>query len=118
MNIPPFVLYGLMGCPNCASAENYIRKIGVPASLNICNGDPICAAGIEKITGKNEYPVLVYRPSKEIIVGFQPEAYERLARNFYSLHSSSVPSVFGGEEFTVTQAPQQAEAAGKPNGVA
>ena len=98
MTLPAFVLYGLFGCPSCAEAEKYLRKIGVPAALMISNEDPIIDAGVVKLTGESRYPVLLYRPTKEVIAGFKPEEYERVARHFYSISSASIPSAFDSQQ--------------------
>jgi glutaredoxin len=100
MNIVPFILYGLVGCPTCAQAEEYLRKVGVPFAVFVVNGDPIADEGIKKITGKEvaEYPVLLYKATKELVVGYKPEDYERLAKSFYTLVGTSTPSVFDSQQ--------------------
>jgi glutaredoxin len=98
MNIPPFVLYGLIGCVHCVKAEGYLRKVGVPFTIYLGNDDPIIDEGIKAMIkkGASEYPLLLYKPTKELVIGFQSEKYERLVRTFYSVSQSSVPSAFGG----------------------
>lgn len=107
MNLTPFILYGLLGCPHCAEAETYLRKVGVPTTLVIANEDPIADAGVKQLTGSSQYPILIYRPTKEYVVGFLPEKYERLARAFYSVSSAGVPGVFGGEQQPIAEVAQQ-----------
>lgn len=109
VSIPPFVLYGLVGCPHCAEAEAYLKKVGVPFSIFIANLDPIAEEGIKKLTGKEEatYPVLLYKVTKEIVVEYKPEEYERLSKSFYALAGASTPSVFSGEQPNISQSAQQ-----------
>jgi glutaredoxin len=94
IQLPPFVLYGLFGCPHCVEAEKVLREAKVPAQLTISNDDPIISAGIMTLTGKDEYPVLLYRPTKEVISGFKPLEYDRIIKSFNSLVSASTVSVF------------------------
>ena len=105
ITIPPFVLYGLIGCPHCNEAEMYLRKAGVPFMSIVSNDDVIIDEGIKKILGleRSEYPVLLYKISKEVVKGFQPDQYERLTKSFYSFVGSSAPSTFSGQQQPVTE---------------
>lgn len=100
MQLPAFVLYGLIGCPHCVEAEAYFRKIGIPFVIVVANEDPIIDEGIKKFSGKEiaEYPVLLYKTTKDIVIGYNPEKYEQLVKSFYALASSSAPSIFGGQQ--------------------
>lgn len=113
MSIAPFVLYGLMNCPHCLQAEVYLKKAGVPFTVFVANDDPIADEGIKKITGKetSEYPVLLYKVTKDVVVGYKPEEYERLSKSFYSLVSASSPSVFGGQQPDIPQGAQPPQTA-------
>lgn len=105
ISIPPFVLYGLIGCSHCAEAENYLKRAGVPFSVFVANEDPIADEGIKKLSGREQstYPVLLYKLTKEIVVEYKPEEYERLVKDFYSRLSASTPSVFGSEQQPVSE---------------
>lgn len=97
MNLVPFRLYGLPGCPHCASAENFLRSKRVPAELIIALGDPIVAEGVKQLTGAENYPILVSRATNEIITGWKPEEYERVERAYTALSGAGAPNLFGGE---------------------
>jgi len=103
--IPQFTLYGLIGCPHCQSAETFLRVRNIPALLIIANDDPIVQAGIKEITKQDQYPVLIHKPSREVLVGYKPEDYERLAKNYFNSISSNVGSLFGSNQQPVPQAP-------------
>lgn len=104
MQLPPFTLYGLVGCPHCASAESFLRSRNIPFIAMIANDDPIVAAGVKQLTGSDSYPVLVAKFNKEIVSGFKQEDYERVASSFYSLNSPSAPSIFASEQQSQSQA--------------
>lgn len=108
MGISPFVLYGLVGCPHCVEAEEYLQKAGIPFTTLVSNNDPIADAGIKTVTGKEipQYPVLLYKITKELIVGYKPEEYERLVKSFYSLIRTNTGSVFDSGQSTVQATPQ------------
>lgn len=95
MQLPPFTLYGLLGCSHCEQAEQFLRARNIPASLVIGNNDPIVAAGIKEVTGTDEYPVLVSRISSEVIKGFKPDQYERVAKIYFDSIRPSAPNIFG-----------------------
>lgn len=98
--LPMFTLYGLIGCPHCAVAEQFLKARNIPFIAMFANDDPIIDAGIKAVTGKPEsqFPVVLFRQSKEIVVGFKQEDYERLANSFYSLNSTGSPSIFAGQQ--------------------
>ena len=81
----PFKLYGLSQCPHCQSALQFVQQRKLPCEVLIADNDPIVSAGVEKVTGKNEFPVLLSRITSEIITGFKAEDYERLAKIFDTL---------------------------------
>lgn len=110
--LPPFTLYGLQGCSHCRSAEQFLKMRGIPFIAMLANDDPIISAGVKQMTGGEEYPVLVSRMDpKEVISRFRPDEYERITKLFYSVNSSSAPSVFDSEQQSVPQAPVQAQTA-------
>jgi glutaredoxin len=109
--IVPFTLYGLVGCPHCVEAESFLRVRNLPFNLVIANDDPIADAGIKDVTGQANYPVLIYKPLKKYVVGFEKEKYAEFADNFYALLSASTPSVFNGGQQPVSQAPVEDKAA-------
>jgi glutaredoxin len=112
LNIPPFTLYGLIGCPHCVRAEQYLKIRNVPYIAMYINGDPIITEGIKQVTNANqEAPVLVSRLTNEVISGFKEPDYERVAKLFYSLAGISAPSIFGGAEQPVPQASVQTQTA-------
>jgi glutaredoxin len=84
MNLP-FRLHGLSGCPHCQHALEYLTNAKMPFDAVLADNDPIIAAGAEKITGRNEFPILISRLTSEIISGFKPEDYDRLAKVFATL---------------------------------
>lgn len=98
MQLPPFTLYGLIGCSHCANAEAFLRSRNLPFIAMIANEDPIVNAGVKELTGNDTYPVLVVKFNKEIIAGFKQEDYERVASAFYAVNSPSTNSLFAGEQ--------------------
>lgn len=70
----------------------------------VANDDPIINEGIKKLTGSEEYPVLLAKFNKEIVKGFKQEDYERVAQAFYALNGPSAPSLFGSEQQSQSQA--------------
>lgn len=111
LNNSAFTLYGLIGCPHCELAENFLRVRNMPGIIIPADGDPIIAAGVKELTGGNEYPVLVSRLTNEVIKGFVPETYERLAKLYFESISGSTQSIFSGGQQPVPEAPKQAKAA-------
>lgn len=110
MNIPAFTLYGLIGCQHCADSEKFLVSRGLMFNAVIANEDPIANAGIKQITGQEEYPVLVYKLTKEILKGFVREEYERVANDYYARVSASSPSIFGSGQQPQSQAPSESKA--------
>lgn len=99
MTITPFVLYGLLGCPHCGEAENYLKRAGVPFFSFVANEDPIADEGLKAITkqDKADYPVLLYKLTKQIVVGYRPEQYEQLVRDFYTRVGAGTSDTFSGQ---------------------
>lgn len=110
MNIAPFVLYGLVGCQHCESAVQFLSKVGVPFSIVVANDDPVATSGVEKLLGESAYPVLIYRPTKEYVKGFEADKYEKLTRAFYAAVGASIPSVFGSGQSDQSQVPVETQA--------
>jgi len=120
--MPQFMLYGLVGCPHCESAEKFLRARNIPTILVMANDDPVAHEGNlevarqkikanSKTEGKTEeeilqaisvaqaeYPLLVSRVTKEIISGFKEEDYARVASTYFALVSASAPSVFANQQ--------------------
>lgn len=111
MQIPPFTLYGLVGCPHCIQAEQYLKIRNIPYISMFANNDPIITAGIKQVTGAEEAPVLVSRLTNEVIPGFKEPDYERVAKLFYSVAGASAPSIFASEQQFVPKVPIQAQTA-------
>lgn len=98
--LPPFTLYGLIGCPHCASAERFLQSKLVPYIIVVANGDPVADSGIKKLfeTEQAEYPVLVSRVTNEVKKGFVEGEYERMVQDFISRNVAGASSVFGSEQ--------------------
>ena len=131
MNIAPFTLYGLIGCPHCQEADTFLRGRGLPTIIVMANDDPVVKEGVlaisrqlvrdeAKVAGKSEeeiaaavaavtdeYPVLVSRVTKEVIKGFKKDQYERIVQTIFALNSASTASVFGSQQQPVAEAPKQ-----------
>lgn len=110
LTLPPFRLYGLVGCRHCMDAEVFMREKAVPVEMIVCNDDPIIQAGIQAHTKQEGYPVLLCRQSHEIITGFQPETYERVVRAYLAVVSASPAGVFSGGQLAVQENPAPAVA--------
>ena len=102
MNLP-FRLHGLSGCPHCQHALEFLTKNKLPFDVVLADNDPIIAAGAEKITGKNEFPILISRLTSEIISGFKPEDYDRLAKVFATLVRTGELNLSGGGQPVVSE---------------
>lgn len=111
MQIPPFTLYGLIGCQHCVNAEQYLKLRNIPFIAMYINGDPIIGAGIKAVTKADEAPVLVCRISNEIITGFKESDYERVTKLYYSGVGAGPISIFAGEQQSVARNTVQAETA-------
>lgn len=111
MQLAPFTLYGLIGCPHCVHAEQYLKIRNVPYIAMYVNGDPIITSGIKQMTGMDEAPVLVSRISNEVVSGFKEQEYERVTKLFYAVAGPGAPSIFGGEQQPVPPSPVQAQTA-------
>ena len=110
MNVPAFTLYGLVNCPHCANAEMFLTGHGLTFNAVIANEDPIANAGVKQITGQEEYPVLVYKLTKEILKCFAREEYERVANDYFARVSASSPSIFGSGQQPQPQASSESKA--------
>jgi glutaredoxin len=132
MNIPPFTLYGLNGCPHCEQAYKFLQSRNLPTQVVEGSADPIAEEGVRwAVTEKykanppseeklaqwrkqgwkdgdpylTEFPTLVYKPNKSVVLGFQQSEYERLAMAYYALNGASAPNVFiGGQPNQPVQA--------------
>jgi len=110
MNLAPFRLYGLSGCGHCQQAEAFMRKNQLPCELIVANNDPVVAAGVKAITSSDNYPVLISRPTSEVIIGFKPEDYERILKVFTDLASAGTFGAFsGGQQVSYQTSGQAAE---------
>ena len=112
--IPPFTLYGLVGCPHCGQAEQYLRVRGIPVNLVVANEDPVADAGIKAVLQDEnaQYPVLVNRISRGIVKGFDEGKYRELSELFFAMSGAGTPNVFGGGFEPVPQTANAAEVAG------
>lgn len=110
ISIPAFTLYGLVGCQHCSEAEMFLRTKRLPFILVLANSDPVADLGVRQLTGKDEYPVLIYKPTKEYVVGFKQDQYERLANAFDTLIGANAVSVFGSQQQPVGQTTQSTQA--------
>lgn len=117
-NVPFFRLHGLVGCPHCFDAENFLRSRQVPFLVNIGNNDPIIMAGVKEVTQGEQFPILVvtFTNPIEIIVGFKPEDYDRLARLYHQLAGSGAFAVPDSGQQPQQEAPEQTQAATVPPG--
>lgn len=98
MVLPPFRLYGLLGCPHCAQAEQFLRSRQCPVITIIANDDPIASAGILSLTGQTNYPVMCYTPLKEIVKGFEEGVYDRLVKAYHAAAGAGAFDVSPGEQ--------------------
>src|SRR6266481_1406411 len=100
--LPPFRLYGLIGCPHCVEAEQFFRTEGLPVLVVIGNDDPIAEAGVKAVTGKPEaaFPMLVCTFGKQIVEGFKEDEYRKLFDAYRILFNSPRPPVeaSGGQQ--------------------
>lgn len=104
ITLPHFTLYGLVGCPHCYQAETFLRVRNIPAFLIVSNNDPIIIKGVKEVTGQENYPVLWHRPTNEIVIGFNQEVYERLAKNYFDGVSAGASGLFSGVQQPSTEA--------------
>ena len=118
IQVPPFTLYGLLGCPHCAQAEQYLRVRGIPVNLVVANEDPIADAGVKAILNESQaqYPVLVNRISKSIQKGFDEGKFRELTDSYFALAGAGAPNFFGGGQLAQSENPVQTEAPSTPNG--
>jgi len=105
--LPPFRLYGLIGCPHCAEAETFLREKVVPTLVIIANDDIIAIEGIKAVTKKPEaaFPVLCCTFNNEIIEGFKKDEYDRLVKAYHTLFSPSPSNLPAGEQQPQPQGP-------------
>ena len=93
-----FRLYGIAGCPNCVAAEQMLRQLGLPFQAISVAGDPVFAEGVKTITGNMErvpVPVLVLMgETPEVVVGFDPDKYRQVIRNFKERELSNADKAF------------------------
>lgn len=114
--VPPFTLYGLIGCPHCAEAEAYLRARNLPVNLVVSNEDPIADAGVKAVLGSPMYPVLIYRPTSAILTGFDEGKYSEVANDYFKRLSAGSANVFGSGLQPQPQAPVETPAPSAPNG--
>lgn len=116
MLLPPFRLYGLIGCPHCISAEEFLRGRQCPVITIVANDDPIALAGVKALTNEPNYPVLCYTPEKEIIKGFNEGEYERLVKDYRAKLSAGTFDLPLGEQQPQPQGPIIVQASEAPQG--
>lgn len=105
MMLPPFRLYGLVGCPHCMTAEAFLRSRQCPVITVISNDDPIATAGVTAVTGAAEFPVLCYTPNKEVLKGFIEGEYERLVADYRTRLSAGAFDIPTGAEQSGAETP-------------
>lgn len=119
--LPPFRLYGLLGCPHCGLAEQFLRSQNLPTMIIAANDDPIAEAGVKwAMKQKNPelkddapavFPILVCTFGKQIVEGFKEDEYRRLADAWHIL-SGTTASINGPSALDSVNSGQQ------PNGQA
>jgi glutaredoxin len=95
--LPPFRLYGLVGCPHCVEAESYLHEKGLPAILVVANDDPIAQAGVKALTGEDAYPILCCTIDKTIVKGFKRDEFDRLAELYRTTFGGGLHNGVGGQ---------------------
>lgn len=98
--LPPFRLYGQVGCPHCVEAQNFLLKENLPYLVVVTNDDPVADAGLRAFskTGEPKVPLLVCTFSKQIVEGFPNDEYRKLADAYNTLFRPSTPNVSAGEQ--------------------
>lgn len=90
----PFRLFGLENCPYCERARSFLNSSGVKHfDAILSDGDPVILAGVEKLTGSTNLPVLLSRLTNEIITGWKPEEYERVVKVYRTLYGAGTPGL-------------------------
>lgn len=89
----PFRVYSLENCVFCKQAVAFLKSQGVPGEAIFSDNDPIITEGVVKLTGKNEFPVLLSRLTNEIITGWKQEEYERVAKVYRALYGASASNL-------------------------
>ena len=99
-------MYVLDGCPSCQKAANFVQSKQVPCEFILANNDPIITAGKKSLNnGEDKYPVFVCNMTKDIIVGFKEEDYDRVCKAAGVLFGNSTWNVSGGGQPNNAQAP-------------
>lgn len=85
-------LFGMEGCQHCQQATSFLINRGIPFQYIIAWNDPVVNQGVTLVTGKPSYPVLVVfaEGRGEVLSGFNPEQYERIANDYIQSCSSTV----------------------------
>lgn len=89
----PIRLFGLENCSFCEKARSFLIASQVSFDAILSNGDPIITEGVIKLTGKNEFPVLLSRITNEIITGWKPEEYERVVKVYRALYGAGASNL-------------------------
>jgi glutaredoxin 3 len=71
-------LYGTTTCPHCVKARQYLRKAGFAFNDRVIDTSPDSRVMFAKLN-EGGVPVLVSRTG--LIIGFNPAAYDELARD-------------------------------------
>lgn len=120
VQLPAFRLYGLLGCPHCAMAQEFFNREQIPVLVVVGNDDPIADAGVRwALAQKNPtrgadapaaYPMLVCTFGKQIVEGYREDEYRKLADAYHVLFGTGAPNqVGGGQQLDAEAAPQAAE---------
>jgi glutaredoxin len=106
-------MYVLEGCPSCQQAVNFMQSKQLPCEIILANNDPIIKAGNEQLNnGVDNYPVFMCNMTKDIVVGFKLEEYERITQAVSVLFRNGTWNVNNSGQPTLVQnTPPSAEAA-------
>ena len=89
----PFRLYALSNCPFCQNAVDFMTNSGMMSDLYIADNDPIITQGAIRVTGRNQFPILVSRLTNEIVTGWRENDYKRLLEVFNKFYRPSTSNL-------------------------
>jgi glutaredoxin len=85
----PFRLYYKTGCPHCKEVIDRLTEANIPVQLIEIGDDEIIQNGVLKLLGVLQIPILLYFPTKKIVVGNQKAIIDELVAHFLGLVSPS-----------------------------
>jgi glutaredoxin len=92
-------LYGLEGCPSCGQAASFIQSKNLPCEMILANNDPIISAGNKALNnGEDKFPILICNLTKDVIVGFKQEEYDRIWKVIDTLFRTGSLDGAGGRQ--------------------